>query len=155
MRLVDVATLMLTLGATTERLLRSSPCPLGMTAPEWCGCPTDARSAAEGCVAPYPGSHTGLRRLPSRLRPTIRYDSKLRHIGLGREHSAKRVLALIADRYLRIVDAGSGQLLRELTIDPNRDYQPLHRPPGPPKPITDMQRCLKTSVNGVSRHHTW
>jgi transposase InsO family protein len=62
---------------------------------------------------------------------TIRYDSQLRHIGLGREHRGKRVLALIADRYLRIVDADTGELLRELTIDPNRDYQPLGRPPGP------------------------
>ena len=27
--------------------------------------------------------------------------------------------------------ADTGQLLRELTIDPTRDYQPLGRPPGP------------------------
>ena len=64
---------------------------------------------------------------------TIRYDSKLRHIGLGREHRGKRVLALIADRYIRVVDAETGELLRELTLDPSRDYQPLGRPPGPPK----------------------
>lgn len=55
---------------------------------------------------------------------TIRYDSQLRHIGLGRAHRGTRVLALIADRYVRIVDAETGELLRELTIDPNRDYQP-------------------------------
>lgn len=62
---------------------------------------------------------------------TIRYDSRLHHIGLGREHRGKRVLALIADRYLRIADAETGELLRELTLDPTRDYQPLGRPPGP------------------------
>jgi len=62
---------------------------------------------------------------------TVRYDSRLRHIGLGREHARKRVLALIADRYIRIVDANTGELLRELTLDPNRDYQPRGRPPGP------------------------
>jgi transposase InsO family protein len=66
---------------------------------------------------------------------TIRYDSRLHHIGLGREHRDKRVLALIADRYLRIVDAETGELLRELTLDPTKDYQPLGRPPGP-KPGT-------------------
>lgn len=55
---------------------------------------------------------------------TIRYDSQLRHIGLGRAHRGTHVLALIADRYIRIVDAETGELLRELTIDPNRDYQP-------------------------------
>ena len=35
---------------------------------------------------------------------TVRYDSRLRHIGLGREHARTRVLALIADRYIRIID---------------------------------------------------
>jgi transposase InsO family protein len=63
---------------------------------------------------------------------TVRYDSRLRHIGLGREHARKRVLALIADRYIRVVDADTGELLRELTLDPTKDYQPLGRPPGPP-----------------------
>jgi transposase InsO family protein len=62
---------------------------------------------------------------------TIRYDSRLRHIGLGREHAGKHVLALIADLFIRIVDAETGELLRELTLDPNRNYQPLGRPPGP------------------------
>ena len=66
---------------------------------------------------------------------TIRYDSRLRHIGLGREHAHKRVLALIADRYIRVVDADTGELLRELTLDPNRDYQPNGQPLGrPPRP---------------------
>jgi len=64
---------------------------------------------------------------------TLRYHSQLRHIGLGREHARKRVLILVADRYVRAVDADTGQLLRELTIDPTQDYQPLGRPPGPPK----------------------
>jgi transposase InsO family protein len=64
---------------------------------------------------------------------TVRYDSRLRHIGLGREHARKRVLALIADRYIRIIDPETGQLLRALTLDPSRNYQPLGHPPGPPK----------------------
>ena len=62
---------------------------------------------------------------------TIRYDSRLRHIGLGRAHRGTRVLALIADRHIRVVDAETGQLLRELQLDPTKDYQPLGRPPGP------------------------
>ena len=64
---------------------------------------------------------------------TIRYDSRLRHIGLGREHHGKRVLALIADQYIRVVDQETGELLRELTLDPHKDYQPLGRKPGPQK----------------------
>jgi hypothetical protein len=43
---------------------------------------------------------------------TIRYDSRLRHIGIGRTHRGKRVIALIADTYIRIVDADTGQLRR-------------------------------------------
>ncbi len=62
---------------------------------------------------------------------TLRYNSRLRHIGLGREHARTRVLALIADLNIRVINAETGELLRELTLDPNRDYQPLGRPPGP------------------------
>jgi transposase InsO family protein len=64
---------------------------------------------------------------------TLRYNSRLRHIGLGRAHAGKRIYLLVADLYTRIIDAETGQLLRELTLDPDRDYQPLGRPPGPPK----------------------
>jgi transposase InsO family protein len=64
---------------------------------------------------------------------TLRYDSQLRHVGLGREHARTRVLVLVADRYIRAVDAETGELLRELILDPSKDYQPLGRPPGPPK----------------------
>lgn len=62
---------------------------------------------------------------------TIRYDSQLRHIGLGRENARTRILALVADRHVRVIHAETGELLRELTLDPDKDYQPLGRPPGP------------------------
>ena len=39
---------------------------------------------------------------------------------------------LVADLDVRVIDAATGELLRHLTLDPNRDYQPLGRPPGPP-----------------------
>ena len=76
---------------------------------------------------------------------TLRYDSRLRHIGLGREHRGTRVLALVADRYVRIVDLETGELLRELTLDPDRDYQPQGRPPGPrPQHRTPPAAGVKT-----------
>ena len=62
---------------------------------------------------------------------TVRYDSQLRHIGLGRAHRGQRVLALIADRYIRIIAAETGELLRELTLDPSRNYQPRAHPNKP------------------------
>lgn len=37
----------------------------------------------------------------------------------------------IADVDIRVVDATAGELLRHLTLDANRDYQPLGRPRGP------------------------
>ena len=57
-------------------------------------------------------------------RVTLRYDSRLLHIGVGRAHTGTRVLLLVADLDVRIVSE-DGQLLRQLTIDPSRDYQRL------------------------------
>jgi transposase InsO family protein len=55
---------------------------------------------------------------------TLRYDSRLHHIGLGRAHKGRQVKLLIADRNIRVIDL-QGQLIRELTLDPTRDYQPI------------------------------
>lgn len=57
-------------------------------------------------------------------RVTLRYESRLRHIGVGRAHVGTRVLLLVADLDVRIVNE-DGELLRQLRIDPERDYQPL------------------------------
>jgi hypothetical protein len=32
-----------------------------------------------------------------------------------------------------VVHAATGEILRDLIIDPRKDYQPTGRPPGPPK----------------------
>jgi transposase InsO family protein len=57
---------------------------------------------------------------------TLRYLSRLRHIGVGRAHTGERVKLLIADDHVRVVGA-DGLLLRQLVLDPARDYQPrLH-----------------------------
>ena len=55
---------------------------------------------------------------------TLRYNSRLHHIGLGRRYAGARVLVLVADLDVRIVTQDDGELLRELTLDPSRDYQP-------------------------------
>jgi transposase InsO family protein len=54
---------------------------------------------------------------------TLRYQSKLLHIGLGARHKGLAVVMLVADRDIRVVSAADGELLRHLTIDPSRDYQ--------------------------------
>ena len=38
---------------------------------------------------------------------------------------------LVQDLHIRVINAATGELLRELTLDPDRDYQPTGRPPGP------------------------
>jgi hypothetical protein len=56
---------------------------------------------------------------------TVRHMSKLHHIGIGRAHKGRPIKLLIADRDIRIIDPQTGELTRELTLNPNRDYQPL------------------------------
>ena len=63
---------------------------------------------------------------------TLRIAGRLRHIGVGRTYARTDVILLIQDLHVRIVDAATGELLRDLIIDPRRDYQPTGRPPGPP-----------------------
>jgi transposase InsO family protein len=58
---------------------------------------------------------------------TLRYMSKLHHIGLGRAHKGRPVKLLIADQSIRVI-ALDGELIRDLTLDPSRDYQPLQQP---------------------------
>jgi transposase InsO family protein len=62
---------------------------------------------------------------------TLRVNGRLHHIGMGRTLARTPVLKLVHDLDVRIIDAATGELLRELTIDPNRDYQPTGKPPGP------------------------
>jgi transposase InsO family protein len=60
---------------------------------------------------------------------TLRVAGRLRHIGIGRTHAQTHVILLIQDLDVRVINATTGELLRELTIDTSRDYQPTHRPP--------------------------
>jgi transposase InsO family protein len=55
---------------------------------------------------------------------TLRVHGQLRHIGVGRTHRGTHVILLIQDLDVRIVNAITGELLRELTINPSKDYQP-------------------------------
>ena len=62
---------------------------------------------------------------------TLRVAGRLHHVGVGRTHARTHVIMLVDDLHVRVVNAATGELLRELTIDPSRDYQPTGRPPGP------------------------
>jgi transposase InsO family protein len=55
---------------------------------------------------------------------TLRYNSRLHHIGLGRRRTGTKVTVLIDDLDIRVLDRHTGQLIRKLVLDPTRDYQP-------------------------------
>jgi transposase InsO family protein len=63
-------------------------------------------------------------RIDSKGKVTLRYLSKLRHIPVGAAHRNRKVLLLVAGADVRIVTT-DGTLLRQLTLDPDRNYQPL------------------------------
>ena len=86
---------------------------------------------------------------------TLRYDSRLRHIGLGRQH--RRPTASLAPhrrplhpRRRRATPANSSANSPSTpprTTSPSADHQDH------PRNSPEMQRCPETPVNGVSRHH--
>ena len=78
-------------------------------------------------------SHDRVRhdRIDSGGKVTLRYQGRLYSIGIGRTHARTRVLILVHDLDIRIIDHATGELLRELTLDPTKRYQGTGRPPGP------------------------
>jgi transposase InsO family protein len=55
---------------------------------------------------------------------TLRYLGKLRHIPVGVEHKNRKVRLLVAGADVRII-TDDGELIRALSLDPTRNYQPL------------------------------
>jgi|SRR5579864_244038 len=61
-------------------------------------------------------------RLDAQGRVTLRYLSRLRHFHVSYKRRRQEVILLVAGAHVRVL-AEDGQLLRELTLDPARDYQ--------------------------------
>jgi len=66
-------------------------------------------------------------RLDAGGRVTLRYLSRLRHFHVSYKHRGEPVMLLVAGDHVRVI-AEDGALLRELTLDPNRDYQRTSTP---------------------------
>jgi hypothetical protein len=62
---------------------------------------------------------------------TLRHNSRLHHIGIGRTYAGTCVIPLVQDLQIRVVHAATGELLRDQILDPNRDYQPTGAPKRP------------------------
>lgn len=58
---------------------------------------------------------------------TLRYRSRLHHIGVGRRHKGTKVLLLVCDLDVRVIAQEDGRKLRHLELDPSIDYQPIGR----------------------------
>jgi hypothetical protein len=62
-------------------------------------------------------------RIDKNCKVTLRHRTRLHDIGVGHAHKAKRVILLVDGLGVRVLSV-DGELLRHLTLDPSRDYQP-------------------------------
>jgi hypothetical protein len=67
---------------------------------------------------------------------TLRHQGRLYHIGIGRPRAGTRVLLLVQDLNIRVINADTGELLREFVLDPSKSYQATGRRSGWPKKNT-------------------
>jgi len=88
----------------------------------------NARLKAHPAVT-EPAVHCRVRqdRVSAEGKVTLRYMGRLLHIGIGRAYKHQPIRVLVADRNVRILDE-QGVLIRELTLDPTRNYQPQDTP---------------------------
>ncbi len=115
----------------------------------------NARPKAAPGTKPNNDTHDRVRhdRISKAGTVTLRIAGRLRHIGVGRTYAGTYVILLVQDLDVRVVQAATGELLRELTIDPRRDYQPTGRPPGPTKRTSPNLRNVGPGHSDVLRHH--
>jgi hypothetical protein len=78
---------------------------------------------------PVAGTHFRVRtdKVDNCGKVTLRHDSKMFHIAIGRRWKGTRIHLYVADLDVRIVTF-DGKLLRQLTLDTTRRYQPSGLP---------------------------
>lgn len=78
--------------------------------------------------APSPLPEDDTRYLQDRVdkegKVSLRYDGTMKHIGIGRTHARTPVVKIVKDRHIIVADKRTGEILRDLVIDPRRGYQP-------------------------------
>ena len=77
---------------------------------------------------------------------TLRHNSHLYKIGIGRAHARTPIITIVTGLDIRIINHTTGQLLRHLTLDTTRTYQPTQK--------TKTSRTEGSGGSDVSRHHT-
>lgn len=95
---------------------------------------------AEPEQAPAPIDHRVRRdKIDAGGKVTLRYLGRLRHIPVGVAHKNRRVRLLVAGPDVRIL-SDDGELIRALSLDPTRSYQPL----GGRWPVHNVPQHLST-----------
>ncbi len=54
---------------------------------------------------------------------TLRHNGRLHHIGVGRTHARTPILMLINGYDIHIIHATTGEIIRDLLLNPAVDYQ--------------------------------
>jgi len=75
---------------------------------------------------PNPNPHYRIRndRVDSTGRVSLRRAGRMHHIGIGRAHTGTAVVLIINNLDIRVLNPETGELLRHLQLNPERDYQP-------------------------------
>ena len=73
---------------------------------------------------------------------TIRHNSRLHHIGLGKRRTGTKVTVLIDDLDIRVLERNTGHLIRKLVLDPTRDRR------APRGQALGRQRCCRGPQGG-------
>lgn len=73
-------------------------------------------------------------------RVSLRINGHMHHIGLGRTLDGTRVIMLINAYDVRVIHATTGEIIRTLTIDPDRRYHGTGKPTGGPKGPRKIRR---------------
>ncbi|ULE32171.1 IS481 family transposase [Mycobacterium sp. IDR2000157661] len=71
---------------------------------------------------------------------SLRYGSRLHHLGIGREHAGTSVLILVATKTVTVISKTGHRLIASHTINPDRNYwRNQQKNPGrwPGQPVTD------------------
>ena len=55
---------------------------------------------------------------------SLRRAGHMHHIGIGRAQAGTPVVVVVNDLDIRVINHDTGEIIRHLTLDPTRDYQP-------------------------------
>jgi hypothetical protein len=53
---------------------------------------------------------------------SLRRAGRMHHLGIGRDHAFKRVLALADDQQITVTDLATGEILSTHLIEPDKTY---------------------------------